>query len=129
MWTYHQATGRLLHNGKPLATGYSGNGAGKNNPAMEGVRGVGPIPKGRYRIGKPYDSANTGPFTIPLYAIDEKPNDDIHQRTKRSAFRLHGDSRSKPGTASNGCIIQNRDIRVLVDRARIDGDDTLEVVE
>ena len=33
--------------------GYSGHGEGKNNPAMQKVPNVGPIPVGKYTIGQP----------------------------------------------------------------------------
>lgn len=36
-----------------IGTGWSGNGDGKKNPAMEGVKDVGPTPHGTYRIGNP----------------------------------------------------------------------------
>jgi len=49
-WEYSQRTGVLTHNGQFFAQGYSGAGTGENNPAMERNRGVGPIPKGHYRI-------------------------------------------------------------------------------
>jgi hypothetical protein len=114
-YTYSQATGEFARFGKkPMATGYSGRGKGKNNPAMETVRATGPIPAGRWRIGESYASARTGPVTIPLYSQDEKPRDDIDQRTRRSAFRIHGDSIKAPGTASSGCIILPRAIRLEI---------------
>jgi hypothetical protein len=43
-WTYAQKTGELQQDGKNVATGYSGAGPGKNNPEMENIRNVGPIP-------------------------------------------------------------------------------------
>ena len=40
MYTYHQSTGVLDHNGAPLLTGYAGHGAGVNNPAMQDQRDI-----------------------------------------------------------------------------------------
>ncbi|MGO9260313.1 MAG: hypothetical protein ACLQU1_29000 [Bryobacteraceae bacterium] len=51
MWTYNQLTGALSHNAQPAGTGYSGMGPGKNNPAMQDVHDVGPIPKGKWHMG------------------------------------------------------------------------------
>src|SRR5262249_6246005 len=48
-----QSKGTLSQAGKVLARGYSGFERGKNNPAMQGVKDVGPIPIGRYTIGAP----------------------------------------------------------------------------
>ena len=105
MWIYSQSSGDLWGpSGKLVAKGYSGNGEGKNNPAMQHIRNVGPIPRGDWVIGEPYDSNNIGPFALPLY-----PNG--HDADGRTYFRIHGDSRSNPGEASKGCVIFNRPIR------------------
>lgn len=108
MWTYKQATGELLQNGVIKGRGYSGNGVGLNNPAMESVPRVGPIPKGRYHIGVPFNSFKLGPLCIPLEPI----------RTNimygRSGFLMHGDSVAHPGQASLGCIVQDHKVRLAV---------------
>ena len=101
---YSQSTGDLKVNWVKVATGYSGYGGGKNKSSMEGVRGVGPIPKGEYEIQAPRASARTGPYVLPLVPVG-------HDALGRSDFQIHGDSRSNPGTASNGCIVVGRAIR------------------
>lgn len=113
MLVYSQTTGRLTEFGtdKLIGVGYSGRGEGKNNPDKESVRTVGPIPRGYWRIGEPYNSSRVGPRTIPVYKLDDRPGDDIDAITGRSAFRIHGDSIRAPGTASQGCIILPRIIR------------------
>ncbi|MPW09303.1 hypothetical protein GCT19_27215 [Paraburkholderia sp. CNPSo 3155] len=45
-WTHSQSSGTLSRDGSLVARGYSGHGAGKNNPVMQAVRSVGPIPEG-----------------------------------------------------------------------------------
>jgi hypothetical protein len=105
MWTYHQSTGKLMRNGRLVGVGYSGHGEGRNNPSLEFVKMTGPIPKGMWRMDGVYNSAKVGPFAIIL-------NPEPETETKgRGDFRIHGDSISKPGTASNGCIILSRAIR------------------
>lgn len=126
MWTWDQSAGELRRDGKVISRGYSGKGRGKNNPSMQGVQGVGPIPRGRYKMVRIYDSSNVGPRTIALDPVDAKPGDDIHQETGRSAFRIHGDSIRAPGTASRGCIILPRNVRLAIWAS---GDRDLEVVE
>lgn len=126
MWTWDQSAGMLkASNGKTVATGYSGKGSGKNNPAAQAIRAVGPIPRGLWKIGAPYNSKNVGPFALPLYAVDGKL-DDVHAPTGRSAFRIHGDSARNPGNSSNGCIILSRVVREQIWRS---GDHELQVVE
>ena len=52
-WTYIQETGELQQDGKPVATGYSGAGSGKNNPDLQDVHNIGPIPQGDWTISGP----------------------------------------------------------------------------
>ena len=104
-WMYSQSTGILTHNGSHVATGYSGNGAGKNNPEMQSVPDVGPCPQGRYQIGAPRDEASVGPFALPLTPMPDT------NTFGQFAFLIHGDSIVHPGTASEGCIILLRDAR------------------
>lgn len=74
MWTYDQSSGRLYNpEGAWVSSGYSGKGRGKNNPALQHLRGVGPLPRGTYRIGAPRTSQRTGPFVMDLYPIDATP--------------------------------------------------------
>lgn len=126
MWVWDQSAGELRRNGQLVSKGYSGNGRGKNNPSMQAAVGVGPVPRGKWKIGAPYDSANVGPYALKLDAVDAKPGDDTHQSTGRGAFRIHGDSVKNPGTASHGCIILPRAIRQQIWAS---GDRDLEVVE
>lgn len=109
MWTYKQKTGELIDStGHVVARGYAGRGEGKNNPAMQSVSNTGPLCRGKYTIGRPYDSAKVGPYALPLTPDPE------NKMFGRSAFRIHGDSKSDPGNASHGCMIFPRDIRERV---------------
>lgn len=119
MWTYTQKTGELSKSGKVLHCGYSGAGDGKNNPAMEDVHNIGPIPVGKYTIGRWYDTTTHGPYVLPL-----TPNSK-NIMFGRAGFLIHGDSVATPGTASQGCIIMPRSIRELIFQS---GDHDLEVV-
>lgn len=105
MWIYQQSTGKLFApDGKALCYGYSGSEDrdGKNNPKKQRVVGIGPIPRGDWVIGDPYDSKNVGPFALPL-----SPHN--HDACNRAYFRIHGDSRF--GNASKGCVILPKNIR------------------
>src|SRR5882724_8312006 len=67
MWLYNQSSGRLLDpNGLVIRFGYSGRGAGKNNPESQSLENLGPIPEGYYKIGEPHDSVTHGPFVLTL---------------------------------------------------------------
>jgi hypothetical protein len=128
-WIYEQSTGKLFNPfGALVGTGYSGGGIdphnletikGKNNPAMQDVHKVGPIPCGTYTICAPVNSHTHGEYAMGL-------TPDVGNETfGRDHFLMHGDSIPHPGFASEGCIIQSHAIRVKVWES---GDHRLEVV-
>lgn len=120
-WTYAQKTGELQQDGKDVGTGYSGFGAGKNNPVMESVHSVGPIPVGKWTIiGPPANTAEHGPCVLTLRPAMET------NTFGRDGFLMHGDSRESPGCASHGCVIMPRPVREQVWKS---GDTALEVVK
>lgn len=118
-WTYDQRTGALTRDGGYVAYGYSGFGSGKNAPHMQGAKNIGPIPRGFYEIGPPSNSGLRGPHVMRLTPAKE------NEMFGRSDFLIHGDSKTAPGTASHGCIILPRAIRVAISES---GDNQLEVV-
>ena len=119
-WTYSQKTGELQQDGQHVATGYSGAGEGKNNPEMQSVRNVGPIPQGDWTImGPPVNTAEHGPYVLRL-----TPKDDT-ETFGRDGFLVHGDSKNTPGSASHGCVIMPRSVREQVWNS---GDRELQVV-
>lgn len=117
-WTYQQHSGKLLHDGTHIATGYAGKGDARNDGAREAERDIGPLPRGRYLIAAPRDSENTGP-----YVLDLSPSG--HDALGRTDFQIHGDSKLNPGDASRGCIILERSIREQISAS---GDAELEVI-
>lgn len=108
MFRYRQSTGEFLEDGALLATGYSGTGAGRNNPDMQAVRNVGPIPRGEYSIGPAYKHPAKGPLCMRLTPVG-------HDALKRSGFLIHGDN--KKNDASQGCIILGPDARTRISKA------------
>ena len=58
-WIYQQSTGYLALNTIFVGTGYSGNGAGLNNPGAQDQHNVGPLPQGMYTIGPPHAPPTT----------------------------------------------------------------------
>lgn len=117
-WVYDQSSGELSHNGVLVATGYAGKGPHKNRPASQNLANQGPIPRGGWLIGG-YTSSK-GPLTITL---TPKPGTNTFGR---SAFRIHGDSVSNPGTASEGCIIMPFSARTQIISS---SDHDLDVIE
>ena len=120
-WTYSQKSGTLSQDDHKVAKGYSGAGQGKNNPAMQEVHNVGPIPQGDWTIsGPPADTKTHGPYVLKLRPASET------ETFGRSGFLIHGDSKEHPGTASQGCIVVSRAVR---EKVWTSGDKDLKVVE
>lgn len=116
-WVFEQKTGRVLFGSVFSHRAYSGGGDGQNNPALQHVHGVGPIPQGLYDIGKPEESRVTGHYIMRL---TPRPGTNTYGR---GDFEWHGDNTSH--TASHGCIISPHDKREQIHES---GDTLLEVV-
>lgn len=121
-WKYSQTSGILEEpDGVTVAgVGYSGKGAGLNNPDYQNIPDVGPLPQGSYEMGKAYNSAKHGPLTIPLTPLEGT------ETFGRDEFKCHGDEKEHPGMhqASLGCLIMGRAIR---ERLNASPDHTLQV--
>lgn len=108
------------HYGCPLAAGYAGSGAGRNNPDLDHVRSVGPLPRGIYRC----ETLASAKFAAPAICLDPHPANEMHGR---SGFWIHGDNAS--GSASSGCIVLDKITRETIRALIRIGFDQLEVVE
>jgi len=120
MWTWDQSAGALSRAGKIVSTGYSGQGRGLNNPAMQAATAIGPIPRGKWTItALRLSGASTGPYTLVLVP------DEGTDTEGRSEFRIHGDNARLNHSASHGCIILPRAIREAIWKS---ADHALEVI-
>ena len=123
-WWYSQSTG-ILSWGPPAyagggppqeitdcensCSGYSGaKGKSLNNPAMQDVRNVGPIPQGFYYIDPQKSNEK---FTAFMRLT---PGQEIYGR---SGFLIHGDNKRRNQSASEGCIILPRDVRNIINNS------------
>jgi hypothetical protein len=108
MWTYDQATGQFSGNGIS-SQGYSGFDDGKNNPAMQDVPDVGPIPRGSWLIARVIQwDPEKGPLVMVLSPAEGT------ETFGRPGFLIHGDSIEHPGEASHGCIILDHATRQAI---------------
>lgn len=110
-WNYQQSTGILK---SPVGSswqgatwiGYSGRDDGRNNPDMQDVHNIGPIPQGSYTIGPAYEDPEKGPIVMHL-----TPSPD-NEMFGRSGFLMHGNN--PENDASEGCIIMSPNVRKIV---------------
>jgi hypothetical protein len=106
-WTYEQLTGNLFDPSDELqGKGYSGQPPYSNDPAAQNLEGLGPIPQGLWRAVELIPESTHGPFAIRLEPYETT------ETFGRSGFLMHGERVTPPpGYASDGCIIQSRDVR------------------
>ena len=115
-WSYRQDKGMMFKPDGTLlyADGYAGGNKGQNpeginNPLMQFVKDVGPLPQGKYTMGTPVEGTQLGKLAIPLYA------DLGNDMGGREGFYIHGDLVDGPPlSASDGCIIAPHDARVTM---------------
>lgn len=91
-----------------IGTGYSGQPPYVNQVEAEGLRARGPIPRGRYRVHRPFDHVRLGPLCFFLEPYKDTPMQG------RSGFLIHGDNRLGNQSASHGCIILPRVARAKI---------------
>jgi hypothetical protein len=135
-WRYGQPDGRIIFveddgSMQLKGIGFAGNDyrpdtnktgiKGFNNPGAEFVQYIGPLPKGWYTIGKPFDHPKLGKFVM---ALTPDPENDMRGR---DAFFCHGASQdpAKRLQSSEGCICADRPTREDIANS---GTNRLEVV-
>lgn len=127
-WVFKQSTGEIFRSHvftmdkgcAPLGIGYSGYQQGKNNPDMQNLCDLGPIPRGRWVIASMLpETADHGPYVLRLIPDCTTPT------FGRRGFLIHGDSLQHPGEASLGCIVLPHIVRVQIWQS---GDHDLEVI-
>lgn len=109
MWTYLSRYGTLLQDGDVIATGYSGHGEGRNNPALQFVKNTGPIPEGIYEMTLEPIGSHAPKLTDPVIRFTPIAGTDTKGR---AGFLCHGDNTAHD--ASDGCMIFNHPTRMLM---------------
>lgn len=117
MLKYSQSSGVMSRDGAKLWVGYAGNGEGLNNPALQHVKGHGPLPQGFYTVDYIKSGGKTGPASYHLQPDAE------NQMFNRGDFFVHGDNSAANHSASDGCIIKSP----ASERAKIRVGDRLQV--
>ena len=119
-WKWEQSAGTMTSpDGARVDTGYSGHPPHVNHTVAEALPNEGPIPRGTWSIGDPYQHPHLGPVCLNLDPAEGT------EAFGRSEFRIHGDNSDLNQTASHGCIILPRVVRQLIADS---GDKVLEVV-
>lgn len=115
---FKQSTGELTVDNGLIGNGWAGNDYnpefnpgrihGKNNPLMQRVHNIGPLPQGFYTLG-PWEDHHEGlgPLVAPLV-----PDGDT-EMYGRNGFYCHGPSFdvAKQGNESRGCVVTWHNVR------------------
>ena len=111
MIVFSQSAGTVTLNGRIIAKGWAGNGAGKCNPAAQAQRGVGPLPRGTYTLG-PWEENHGALGRMVSRLIPDATNEEFG----RDGFFIHGPSMdpARYGQESKGCIVLPRLDRLAV---------------
>lgn len=100
-WQYSQSSGQLTApDGSPFAIGFAGRDAGMNNPAMQFVSNIGPLPQGEYEMGPWFDKHPQ----LGLCVIELTPS-ATNVMEGRSGFFIHGANPADVPESSHGCIV------------------------
>jgi hypothetical protein len=119
-WYYDQATGDLWWDDPKTeefdpvykGTGFSGKkGKHRDNPRSQHKKSKGPIPKGKYTIGKRRKAKSNGKKLDNLPLSPASGND----MGGRSGFLIHGGSEN--GDPSEGCVILSKDLRDRIEKS------------
>ena len=119
-WYYDQRTGYLWWDNpkteafdpKLVSKGFAGKqGNGRNNPDLEFASNVGPIPKGRYKIGKRRSKKSSGRKLDNLPLTPDSNND----MNGRDSFLIHPGNPAKD--PSEGCICMTKDVMDKIERS------------
>ena len=108
-WTDEAGGSRIVYE----TTGYAGFKTYANNPDYSDRPGLGPLPAGQYHVGLPQSHPRLGPLAFRLRPFP------ANQMFGRGDFFIHGDNRKGDRSASNGCIILNRNAREALVEYRV----------
>lgn len=113
-WTFESSTGKLYTpGGMFFSTGYAGGNCGRNpeginNPSLQNVHNVGPLPEGIYTFGAWID--NHPRLGRDVFALIPDTENNMFGR---GDFYVHGDT-PQPRHASEGCIVLLNSVRKLL---------------
>jgi hypothetical protein len=111
IWLFESSTGKIFRpDGTLSGVGYAGGNCGRNpeginNPKMQEVKSVGPLPSGFYTFGSLIEKHPR----LGLYVFSLMP-DAENNMFGRGDFYCHGDTKI-PRQASEGCIVVDYNVR------------------
>ena len=124
---YSQSKGKFtLLDGTILGGCYAGGDHGDrpdgvNNPLLQAVEDVGPLPQGQYTISPAHTVPHLGPCVMALTP------DPSNRMFGRSAFYCHGDNQQLNHSGSDGCIVAGPAVRQQIADLVSSGEDQLTV--
>ena len=110
MWTFQISAGAITDPKGAVLTreAYSGHPPHVNDPHACGLKDVGPLPPGLYRIGGMTEDGRLGPCIMALTPVN------VPGIGERGGFYIHGDNAAQDHTGSDGCIVAPLAVRKAV---------------
>ncbi len=106
MWTYKQTGHLITPDGVPAShTWYSGHAEHANKPEDEGLKGLGPLPRGTYALGNIVTNSSMGPFAIHLIPDAATRAHITELGRDPDSFFAHAGNRQRDHSASAGCLV------------------------
>lgn len=116
VWSQYAGTMTDVESGSVIGLGHAGHDAGRNNPDMEAVHAVGPLPKGFYYIEPERSDAVLGIVSMRLTPVPE------NIMYGRAGFFIHAPE------FSEGCIVLQTPARCEIAEAVRKGRNILQVI-
>lgn len=106
MWTYEQTGHLITPDGMPSAhTWYSGHAEHANKPQDEGLKGLGPLPRGTYTFGELVRNTHMGPVAIHLVPDSTTRSSIQSMGRDPDSFFAHSGDVARDHNASAGCLV------------------------
>jgi hypothetical protein len=136
MFLFNRLAGQILRGSDSeslgvIASAYSGYGEGKNNPSMQNVANVGPLPSGWYTMETIMDdNGNAIEYEDKMPPVIRLIPDTDTEMFGRAGMLMHGDFVNPllQGTASHGCIVEDHTTRAFIASCIAAGDNRLHVI-
>ncbi len=107
MWIYKQTGHLITPDGVPAAhSWYSGHGEHANKPEDEGLKGLGPLPRGHYTFGQTL-IRNTHMGPVAIHLVPDAATRVYIESLGRDpdSFYAHSGDKARDLLASAGCLV------------------------
>jgi hypothetical protein len=114
---YNVRTGQFKLNNQPIGMGFSGTGAGRNNPDLVAQLKTGPIPGGDWRVSGRRTEPKTGE---PIVELEFFNGNNVKGRMPGESFTIHAENSANAGQSGIAAPRNVRDQLQVGNMLRVD---------